>query len=352
VDWAAVAALAERHGVAATVHAHLHGRLRDSAPAEALQRLRRAARAGVAGNLRLRHELGRLLGALEAAGIPAMPLKGPVLADRLYPTPWLRHTGDLDVLVPRRDVEAAGRVLGRLGYARSAEAEQGADYHTIYTTDAGAVIVELHVGLGERHLSGLDVADVWRSAVRARWQQHPIWTMALPDLLVYLAFHAAKDGLASLRHLVDIALLVERHGAELPWAAMAVHVRAARLRTPVYLSLTQARDLLGAELPDRFLDAIRPRRLGWRVAQRLFRRRGGVLHARDELLSGPFMTALTLLWEDDARARWRQIRRNLLPSARLRARWLPRPASAPWIVWYPAWIGHAIRHTVRQLSVR
>ena len=38
----------------------------------------------------------------------------------------------------------------------------------------------------------------------------------ISDQLVYLAFHAAKDGLASLKALVDIALLVDRHRDMLP----------------------------------------------------------------------------------------------------------------------------------------
>lgn len=352
VAWSALVAQASRHGVAPIVHGHLHALGADRTPPEALDALAGAARACVALNLRLRDELSRLLAAFSRAGIPALPLKGPVLADLLYPAPLLRTTGDLDVLVPAADAVRAGRALEAIGYARSADAEQGADYHTIYTREAGAVVVELHHALGERHVSGLDAQALWRAATRTSWRGQPAWKMALPDLLLYLAFHAVKDGLASLRALVDITLLVERHRDELPWAALADRATAAHLGPAVYLALGQARGLLGAPVPETFLEAVRPRHPGWGLAQRLFRWRGEVLHAREPLLVGPFMAVLMLLWEDSARARRRHLGRNLLPSPRLRARWTSAPASASWLVWYPAWIAHAVRGLARQLTAR
>lgn len=352
VDWSSLVAQASRHGVAPIVHGHLHALGPERTPTEALAALAGDARACVALNLRLRDELSRLLAAFACAGIPALPLKGPVLADRLYAAPLLRTAGDLDVLVPAADVVRAGRALEALGYARSPDAEQGADYHTIYTREAGAVVVELHHDVGERHVSGLDVHALWRAATRTSWRGRPVWEMALPDLLLYLAVHAVKDGLASLRALVDIALLVERHRDALPWAVLADRATAAHLGPAVYLALGQARGLLGAPVPETFLEAVRPRHPGWGLAQRLFRWRGEVLHAREALLVGPFMAVLMLLWEDSARARRRHLRRNLLPSARLRERWTSPPASASWLVWYPAWIAHALRDLARQLTAR
>jgi len=246
VAWSVLVAQASRHGVAPIVHGHLRTLGTDRTPPEALDALAGAARACVALNLRLRDELSRLLAAFSRAGIPALPLKGPVLADRLYPAPLLRTAGDLDVLVPAADVLRAGRALEAIGYARSPDAEQGADYHTIYMREAGAVVVELHHDVGERHVSGLDARALWRAATRTSWRGQPVWEMALPDLLLYLAFHAVKDGLASLRALVDITLLVERHRDELPWAALAARATAAHLGPAVYLALGQARGLLGA----------------------------------------------------------------------------------------------------------
>jgi hypothetical protein len=349
-DWTAVIQLAERHGVAALLHGQLDAVPAGTIPPPAREALAALARTCVAFNLRLRYDLDRLLGAFAHAGIPVMPLKGPVLADDLYPAPLLRQAGDLDILVRVDDHAQAGRLLEELGYACRPEDQQGADYHTIFTNEA--IDVELHHDIGERHVTRMDVDGLWASARPACWQGHPVWSMSWPDLLVYLAFHAAKDGLASLRALVDIALLVDRERDVLPWPALADRVRDAQLAPVVYLALSQARELLGARVPDEFLEAIRPRRVGWWLAERLFHWRGGVLHVADELLVGPVMAALMLLWEPTARARLRHLRRNLLPSAGLRRRGASAPRPTSWVLWYPGWIAQAARQLFRQLAAR
>ena len=350
VDWPALMEQAQRHGVAPILHGHLRAMPAVSVPRDVIDTLGALARACVSSNLRLRHELGRLLAGFTRAGIAAMPLKGPVLADQLYLTPSLRPSSDLDVLVRTPDAAAAEDTLEALGYARRPDEEQGADYHTIFT--AHGVDVELHRDLGERHASRLDVETVWSSATATTWQGHSIRCMSLSDQLVYLAFHAAKDGLASLKALVDIALLVDGHRDVLPWTALVVRIKDAHLAPVVYLALSETRALLGAPVPDEFLDAIRPRHAGWSLAQRLFRWRGGVLHVADELLVGPFMAALMFLWEDTARARLRHVKRNLLPSERLRGRWTSSLAPVSWVVWFPMWGAHAVRYLIRQLAVR
>lgn len=351
VDWPTLITHVERHGVGALVYSRLRGLPVAEPPPEASDALAGLARTCVASNLRLRHELRRLLEAFAHAGVPVMPLKGPVLADQLYPVPALRQSSDLDVLVRPVDAAAAERVLEQLGYVRRREEEQGAAYHAILTAEGG-VDVELHHDLGEAHVSRLDVHAVWASAVPGRWEAQSIWRMALPDQLLYLGFHAVKDGLASLRTLVDIALLVDRHREELRWPSLAARVTAVHLGPAIYLSLGEARRLLDARVPEPFLASIRPRHTGWRVGQALFRWRGEVLHARDDLLVGPFMAVLMLLWEDSWRAKLRHLRRNVLPSRRLQARWTSLPGPVSWLVWYPAWIAHAIRHMARQLTAR
>jgi hypothetical protein len=347
-DWTVVIQLAERHDVAALLHAQVDAVPTGAVPPPARDALAALARTCVAINLRLRHDLARVLGAFARAGIPVMPLKGPVLADEIYPAPLLRQTRDLDILVRVDDRARAARVLEDLGYARRPDDQQGADYHTIFTNDA--TDVELHHDVGERHVSRMNIDGIWTSAHPTCWQGNPVWSMSAPDLLVYLAFHAAKDGLASLRALVDIALLVDRDRDVLPWTSLAGRVRDAHLAPVVYLALSQARELLGARVPDEFLEGIRPRQAGWWLAERLFHWRGGVLHVADELLVGPVMAALMLLWEPTARARLRHLRRNMLPSPGLRGRWTSAPARTSWVLWYPAWIAQAARQLLRQLA--
>jgi hypothetical protein len=355
LDWTTLVADADRHGVTALLHHRLATLDAAPVPATPARALGLAARACVARNLLLRHELERALGALARGGIPVLPLKGPVLADQLYPEPLLRFATDLDLLVPPDDHARAERVLEAGGYRRLPAEEQGADYHTRFGPGdgrPGRVVVELHHDLGEPHASRPDVRGIWATASEQSWRGHAIRAMAPADLLVYLCFHAAKDGLAAIRPLLDITLLLERHGDAVAWPAVIARVRQAHLATPVWLVLGQSRALLGAPVSEAVLRALRPRSAGRWLGQALFRWRGGVLHVPPSLLTGPVMAALMLLWEDAPARRLRHLRRNLLPSPTLRDRWTSGPASASWAVWYPRWLWCAVRLLARQLAAR
>src|SRR4051812_41289168 len=61
--------------------------------------------------------LARVIGALDAAGVPALPYKGPALAMQLYGDPTLRASVDLDVVVPLAAYDTARNTLISLGLA-------------------------------------------------------------------------------------------------------------------------------------------------------------------------------------------------------------------------------------------
>lgn len=64
----------------------------------------------------LRLRLSPVLGALQQRDVPAVVLRGPDFADRLYPQPGLRLFTDLDILVPRGRLDDAGEALRAIGY--------------------------------------------------------------------------------------------------------------------------------------------------------------------------------------------------------------------------------------------
>lgn len=91
---------------------------------------------------RSRYELETLCEALEASGIPFMPLKGSVLREQ-YPEPWMRTSCDIDVLVHEKDRDAAAEYLAaHLNYRR--EEDWG---HDVSLFSPGGIHVELHYTL-------------------------------------------------------------------------------------------------------------------------------------------------------------------------------------------------------------
>ena len=88
----------------------------DSVPAAARQRLTDGLAASRARHLVMTRELTRVLRHWAAEGIDVIPLKGPVLAEAVYPDAALRPFRDLDLLVRPEDRRRADVALRGLGY--------------------------------------------------------------------------------------------------------------------------------------------------------------------------------------------------------------------------------------------
>ena len=116
VDWSRLLILAEEHGVLA----HLERRLRELddslVPAEIKRTLLERHRAQVFSTLQMTAELFRLLELFAAKDIPALVVKGPVLAMQAYGDPTMRSYGDLDLLVRQYDIRRATESLQATGY--------------------------------------------------------------------------------------------------------------------------------------------------------------------------------------------------------------------------------------------
>ncbi len=231
-----VLARAERHGLA--------GVLLDAARAAAIplaraleERLamREAARElDHAAHLSL---LAELDDALTRAGVPAVALKGPLLAERLYPRPSARATSDVDLLVAEERVDDALRALATVGYTWApSEAEERfrREHHHLHLSRESALPLELHFhayrGLGTI-LPSAPLLERRRPALEFR----SLAVLAPADELVYLAVHAAAHRFVRLGWLWDIRLLVQHMTADeiATAAARARELGCARVMSAV-----------------------------------------------------------------------------------------------------------------------
>jgi hypothetical protein len=114
-DWSEVLTLAGHHGLGPLLYAHLKA-AGVSPPLPVRQTLQ---------GLYLRHRhanqvrervLAEILKAYQAAGIPAVALKGAALAYLIYPEPGLRPMRDIDLLVAPPQARQAQQVLTDIGF--------------------------------------------------------------------------------------------------------------------------------------------------------------------------------------------------------------------------------------------
>src|SRR5919206_2537477 len=155
-----------------------------------------------------------VIGALAAAGVDAILLKGPAIAERLYDPGEHRPYVDCDLLIPAAAEPAAAAVLRGLGFAPAVGfgiPDPGvADEHEWHR---GGDHVDLHGSL-----SGVAApADaVWPAlSADARPMRLAGQSVRVPGpgaLALVLALHAAADGAAAVKPLEDLRRGVQRLG--------------------------------------------------------------------------------------------------------------------------------------------
>jgi hypothetical protein len=197
----------------------------------------------------------------DAIGTEPVILKGPPVA-ALHAEPALRHSGDLDVLVPKDAFRAAAAALEAEGFAHVSvphgagaigepwEGFAEAFGHDLMLTrrvGAHALGVEVHwrVG-GDPRTSALDHARLSAGAVRTDGLLAP----AAPEQLVVLAVHMVGHLDRRLLMVQDIALLV-RALDDAEWNRAFALARELQLDWELHLALdaAQAYAGLGRERP-------------------------------------------------------------------------------------------------------
>jgi hypothetical protein len=195
----------------------------DRAPASFVEQTRDAieACAEVDGLLELLSI--QLIDALEADGIPSLPLKGPALGQALYGKPGRRPSADIDLLLRAEDLDEGVEVATRLGYRDAEEYRPGERlpllHRRLVHRKPGLPVLELHwrvhwyeqVFSREMLLGSSPVGAVGRRPIPA-------------DELTALLLFYARDGFVDLRLACDVGAWWDALGSELPPGAVAEQI--------------------------------------------------------------------------------------------------------------------------------
>jgi hypothetical protein len=267
LNWDLTLAVAEAEGVAPALGFLLRAEASTVMPAVIRERLSRHLAESAAGQLILARELGRLLEALQREGVPVIPLKGPALAEMLYPQPALRPCTDLDLLIRREALVTVDGILQRRGYRRLADDHSWSfdvayDRATVYERPGG-VRVDLHWSLlGDPRFVWLEAAgrEIWDRAITIQVAGGTALGLCLEDLVLYLAVHlAVHHGLAGLLWYWDLARLIGRFGERLDWPTIVARASRWRARTALYFALLGCERFFGVSAPPAVMARLRAR---------------------------------------------------------------------------------------------
>ena len=160
---------------------------------------------------RLEHSLSLITGVLEEAGIDYLPLKGSVIR-RYYPSPLMRMSADIDVLVKEDVLDDAVRLLCERAGCRVTSKKSFHDI-SLYTPDD--MHLELHFNIMENSalLDGV-LSRVWEYAVPVSHKKHEF--ALSPEFFVFhtlthMTYHFINGG-CGVKPFSDLWIFRERVG--------------------------------------------------------------------------------------------------------------------------------------------
>lgn len=257
IDWQYAIEKARRHGLLPL----FYRTLKEVAPAECvpethLRSLREHARLNAARNVVLLAELKKILREFAAHDIHAMPYKGPALAVAVYGDLSLRQFTDLDILIRKRDVWRATRLLVGQGYRPYFDVPEARQddflrlgYVQLFERDEGRESIELHWAFAPRFFGfQLETEAFWEKLEQLDLGGTTVLAPPAEELLLILCAHGAKDMWERLEWICSVAELV-RSRPQIDWQRSLKIAAEANVERVLLLGLLLARDLFGARLP-------------------------------------------------------------------------------------------------------
>ncbi len=308
-EWQDVLILAQAEQLAGTLAARVAGQ---ALPGAARAVLRNAAMETEHLQRIARWEVDRIATALAPLGEPVALLKGAAFLMGGLDAAVGRSIGDVDILVPRRALGEAERLLLAAGWQWAKADPYDDAYYRRWMHELPPLIHATRDRMVDVHhtilpLTARPTPDPGAILARARAPGGTALSVPCPtDLVVHAAAHLLADGelAGGLRNLWDIDRLVAQHASDGFWRALAEHAAGHELTAPVRRALRLSRALFGTSVsiaasgPDRPGDALFLRRLtardGWGRERRPVTRLGFAV--RGHLLRMPLHLLAPHLW--------------------------------------------------------
>ncbi|HEY5885646.1 MAG TPA: nucleotidyltransferase family protein [Pyrinomonadaceae bacterium] len=257
LDWDYLFKLARRHSLLPLLYKRLDHALPQLPADSRLQQLRLAYQDNLARNLVFADELIQLTEGLAHSGIESIAYKGPVLSVVAYGDLGLRQFVDLDLMVRRRDVMTASRVLMDRGFKPAIDLNRAqhelllrSQHNLQFLKDDAKIMVELHWQVSS-HLfaSSVTAEELWQNLETVTVNGSELRTFSIDDLLFSLCVHGSRHLWERLLWIADIAHLVQVR-RDVDWPQLLKRADRADARRMFLLGLHLADVLLQAPLPD------------------------------------------------------------------------------------------------------
>ena len=254
-DWSQYLRLVDRHRTPAISWAVLKRVPQLEIPAPAAAELQKRSDACRIQALRHFQILITILKSFDQAGIPVMPLKGPLLSLEIYRDVGLRQSKDLDIAVPFQDLSRAERCLQEMGWSRSAQHASLTRSQWEFLLLHGHHLTYLHprrqCELEVHWRASWDTPEMtarrWERAIPSHSNGCPYRAMNPVDLILYLCNHGGAHAWTRAKWLGDLARMTMV--ANVDWKAVIDEAQTAHQERPVWRASASWNELAGFPYP-------------------------------------------------------------------------------------------------------
>jgi len=274
LNWELVAELAVKHNVVPIVYSSLDTVCPERVPESILKDLKVVFLDNVARSLLYSTRLVTLIKALNGAGIRAIPIKGPVLAEIAYKNLALRQFVDLDILIPKEDAIKAIACLTALGLEpeivlkeKDLRSYVTCEDNMTFLNPGSGVPVELHWEMS----GGYANQPIGFSAFSKRLQtvlllDHSVKSLEPESYLVYLCLHGSRHGWCYLDMICCVSELIKA-SPQIQWNRVADTAKEWHVSRALLLGLFLSHLCLGTAIPAGILKRIRQDKAVIRLAR-------------------------------------------------------------------------------------
>lgn len=212
LDWDEYLTLVERHRTPALSWETLKRVSEADLPAPVRQALQQRSAACRMQAMRLTSLLMQVLKDFNQAGIPLIPLRGPLLSLELYGDFGIRHSRDIDIMVALGDMSRAQARLEEMGWRvhlrptfspRHTEVFLRINHHVVYWHPLQRCLLELH---WRTQWETLDrTAGQWARSTALVWNDLSYRALSPVDLALHLCEHGSGHAWGRSKWLGDLA---------------------------------------------------------------------------------------------------------------------------------------------------
>ncbi len=270
VDWQEVFQAVGRNGLyGLTYHYLRQNPTLTYPPLEFRQSIEHIYRASALNMVLMYRKINHVLSQLATFPIEYMVLKGPVLAQLVYPDQSWRPFNDLDILIRERDWAKMHQILLKLNFIPEYDLpypppkviDEAVLYEVKYWHKENNLLVEVHYDdLLNAGLASRDIEGFWQRAISMDLDDVTIKALSMEDQLIHLCMHAHYHGYTRLNWFSDIAFLLRVFGDKLDWTRLLTTIRTEEAEVGVYYSLYFLEKLLGITVPAHVMAALQPDR--------------------------------------------------------------------------------------------